>query len=337
MKTLLTCPISDNKQYVMRRWLDHMLQLQGEFDILLVDNSHDPEWHKQYITDRIRILRVDPMDLENREYICRSRNLARDYFLQGEYDYFFSLECDIFPPPDILGKLFLHNLPIVNACYFIGLGKLSSPCFMLFDVIEEINFVRFYMAPFLQAMNLFNGKLVQMGGAGLGCTLISRPVIEAIPFRIIKNQVGHDDAFFFQDLWFHAIDNFADTSIICKHINSDWNRISDHDNSRLTKLENLFKKQMNKPIDTRQLVKIFQKKIDILEGLQNTLTNQFILAKKNLEAAKTDSELLQWRETMKRKQLEVFDLELEIQSKTLALVEYTQRSKEEKESTIIKP
>ena len=54
-------------------------------------------------------------------------------------------------------------------------------------------------------------------GAGLGCTLIRRRVLEAIPFRLVDGDGGHCDTYFNRDVLWGGFSQWADMTVRCGH------------------------------------------------------------------------------------------------------------------------
>lgn len=232
---LLAAPISEYKNYVLPQWLNHLCTLQGDFDILLVDNSKNPDYTetlKQYSViqqlNNSTILRVDPENKTAQQFILESRQAIRDYFLKGNYTHLFSLECDVFCPADTIPRLLGHNLPIVSGWYFVGQGAASYPLFVNANILPGAKVFNIFVCGFIESFLTITGRLMPTIGNGIGCSLIKRDVIQKIPFRININDVGFDDSFFNQDLWLKGIQHFCDTSLFCDHKNLDWTKIKEY-------------------------------------------------------------------------------------------------------------
>ena len=61
--------------------------------------------------------------------IVRSRNIIRQYFLDKNYDFFFSLEQDIIPPKDVIERMLAHKKDIVTGVVYTQYkfnGKLAT-------------------------------------------------------------------------------------------------------------------------------------------------------------------------------------------------------------------
>ncbi len=67
-----------------------------------------------------------------------------------------------------------------------------------------------------------DGTLKRVASVGLGCVLISRPVLEKIKFKFIEGLDIHPDTFFSESVYQNGWDIWADTSQIAQHKNKAW-------------------------------------------------------------------------------------------------------------------
>lgn len=224
---LLACPISHHKEYCMRRWLDHIKKIIGDVHIFLVDNSSNAEWHKQYIEPGVEIYHINPVG-RNVDYIRDSRNIIRSKFLLSNYTHLFSLECDVFPPLDVLLNFLSMNKKVACAPYFIGQALHSIICMSKIDRYTTRAGNKVNRPISIRESHNFTGKgILQVDAPGLGCCLIERDVIESTYFRTIPGTNVHDDTFFYIDLKKMEVKVWMDTSLIMEHENSSWDLIKD--------------------------------------------------------------------------------------------------------------
>jgi hypothetical protein len=234
-KVLLACPINIVKDYCLGSWLDAIKNLTySNYDIYLVDNSPNPEYHsKLRHKHHVKIDYINPgSDQEVRDLMAISMEKIRRRALDKDYDYLFILECDIFPPSEIIELLLAHNKDVVGTSYFTEHG--SKTCLQLLQIWEtDTNaFESFYM-PWEEVMKFYDGKVNYAYANGNGCILIERNVLEKITFHIIPQEIGYPDGFFHKDLFMKGIENFVDTSIIPFHWNSRWSTIPNDLNHKL--------------------------------------------------------------------------------------------------------
>lgn len=236
-KILIATPTSRHKDYCFKEWSKFICSLTyTNIEIIIVDNSKDSLYHCQ-IKQRFRLLRPDlrvnvvwhPIKKGQslRECMTECNNITRDYFLKGGFDWYFSVESDIFTVPDIIECLLLHDKLVCGIPYFFSQGVHSI---LLNMTIGDIG-INVIMKPMHldEAFEFCDGTLKQANACGIGCMLIHKSVIAKIPFRIDLNDPsnGHADTFFHEDLRKNGIPVFLDTSIIATHKNVDWRTIKE--------------------------------------------------------------------------------------------------------------
>ena len=230
-KVLLAAPINIVKEYCLYEWISHINQLSySNFEIFLVDNSLSPSFSQRIRGLGANCLHEPPAGRESREFMATSLERCRIKFLAGDYDYFFSLECDIFPPKDIIQKLMAHNMPVTGTTFWTDHGfnthlQLQTIFNLHTDFVNRTKDYKVRNLTFEEGQLFMDGSLKPIYGAGIGCVLIERSVLEKITFRIEPDEVGFADSFFHRDIWGMGIDFMIDTSIIPAHKNSNWNTI----------------------------------------------------------------------------------------------------------------
>ena len=220
-KILIGCPTSDYHAYCLKEYIEGIKALTyPNLDILLVDNSKEESYIKKIKEYDISVIK-SPYVESARDRIINSRNLLRQKFLEGDYNFFFSLEQDVIPPKDVIERLLAHKKEIVSGVYFAEKNLISESFHkkillpVLYDFVKENgkdipDKMRFFGGDEL------DGSLKEVKTAGLGCLLIHKKVLKNIKFRYEKD--GFDDVFFCQDLRAKGFKVFADTSVICKHL-----------------------------------------------------------------------------------------------------------------------
>jgi hypothetical protein len=223
-RILLACPVSDKKAYIIFKWIDCIKKLSWKPDILLVDNSRDPLWYKSLLKSKISVSHYQPPDGAGiRSVMAACNEMIRLYALQQNYDYLFSLECDIFPPRNIIEHLLSVPGPVKSASYFIETEEKTT---MLAQEVEP--FTLHAMTRNLNVWDAFlscDGQINFVYHCGLGCVLISQNVLKRIRFFVTNQDDSHADSNFYKDLFFKGIPVLKDTSIFCDHYNQDWNEI----------------------------------------------------------------------------------------------------------------
>ena len=189
-KVLIGTPYHKCKKYIYEEFVKNIEGIQNNSRILIKDNS------KGNKDSRINML-------ESLKYLAFK-------FLEGNYTHFFLVEADLLPKQEIINELIKHDKDVVSAVYPICKRK------SIFNITQN-----FYLANNKTFSNLFvnpgflDGTLKKVPlGAGLGCILIKRKVLESIRFR---SGQWHPDIYFWQDLKAYGFQGYIDTSIIVKH------------------------------------------------------------------------------------------------------------------------
>jgi len=227
-KVLLAAPTSSSKNYCFIDWWLNLKRFTyPDLDILLVDNSVGLDNMEYLEKFGVRVMHVNPGNRTTQEFITESQNMIRDVILNEGYDYWFSLESDIFPQQtDVIERLMAHALPIVSAPYFIGQGKESELLIgYLVKSFVAKNAAFGIVLPMKYSFLLMDSTVKEVNQCGIGCSLIKREILENTPFRFEKGEVAHADSFFYTDLFYQGIPAYLDTSIRVFHENQDWGLI----------------------------------------------------------------------------------------------------------------
>lgn len=218
---LVSAPISQTKDYVLSDYMDSVLNLRYPCDYYFVDNSKDPDYHKNFINcDHIEP-RGNVID-----FIAESQNKIRDYFLQGNWEWLMMIECDVIVPPETIGYLLHYNLPVVGASYFVRYHN-QKPTICWLD-IDDYAYGSTFLVGTEAAMMRVNGEVQQVFSCGLGCVLINRAVLEEVSFRskAKTNEISEGSVFsdsnFFIDLLKANIPVHLDTGFHVEHRYQSW-------------------------------------------------------------------------------------------------------------------
>ena len=238
-KILVGCPTYDGKEYCLKEYADSVKNIgYDNYDIILVDNSENEEYYKKIKGLGVKAWHLSEKGLSTREKIAACRNLLRKLAIE-EYDYFLSLEQDVIPPKDIIKKLLSHNKKIVSAVYNMKMddGK-EMPLLWRFldekeigDLIKknpnlkpEIGNIKQKSIKFskrYESEELPKNILIKAAACGLGAVLIHKDVLKKIAFRAVAGKAAYDDMLFCQDALRNGFDIFADTSVVCRHLQDE--------------------------------------------------------------------------------------------------------------------
>jgi hypothetical protein len=213
-KVLVACPTNRCKDYILERYIDRIKNLDyPNYDILLVDNSKGNSYFNKIKKLGVRVIKSKYYK-DSRRRVVESRNMIRDEVLKNGYEYYFSLEQDVIPRPDILKILVSHKKNVVAGWYFInnpikGMPyDTSRPCCSRGWTMYKMKFT--YIMPTGELMA--KQRLMKSALLSLGVCLIHRKVLEQIKFKYYHHYPNHhDDTWFFFDCEKKKIDLWTDS------------------------------------------------------------------------------------------------------------------------------
>jgi len=150
---------------------------------------------------------------------------GKELFLKGRYDAMLIIESDIIPPVDALVKLAAVGADVAYGVYrFRG----TSDIINIWERYPDNSGVRarnvgeslsVRQKVFKQAVRQ---RIYPCSGAGFGCVLIQRRVLERIDFRMEYPKNGaYCDTWFTDDVWHAGFSQAADMTVICGHKDVD--------------------------------------------------------------------------------------------------------------------
>lgn len=159
----------------------------------------------------------DPRDVITDKY-----NATRAVVLDQGYDALLTVESDMRVPADALERLAVVDAPVAYATYAFRRG--DPPLLNAFSVMDPATMAGYPLSRVPEKLRAGWGGVVEVDGVGLGCTLIRRSVLEAIPFRIDRSRPHQDGSFSHCD-WYFALDcvereirQVAHLGVHCGHI-----------------------------------------------------------------------------------------------------------------------
>lgn len=239
-KILLACPTSEHKSYCQKDWIEHIRQLTyPNLHILIVDNSENINNAKEIMKlldgcGKKHIVNWKRSETELRQTLVDCCNLIREYVIVNNFDYWFSLESDIFPPLNVIEFLLSYSQsykkPVISGNYFHFGGNdtmlLQYERHQLIDG-NEAQTHKVINNTFLG--DIGHHGLKQVYQCGLGCLLVKSSILKRIKFRydVTEFKEGFHDYFFHADLELNNIHVFTDYQVICEHRNNSrrWEKL----------------------------------------------------------------------------------------------------------------
>ncbi len=226
---LVACPINEVKSYALDNYFRQCLNLSyPNKEFYFVDNSGNEKWHLDNVVAKgWDCDYVAPKGRRNCEYLCESQNKIRERFLEGNFDYLFSLECDIGVPLNIIEQMIAYNEPIVSCNYFINH---KDKAHLLKTEIEAPVFGNMTNRNIDQMQGFIeHGRPQQQSNSsffGFGCCLMHRSIVERFPFNVLPDDPSHSDTIFYFELYEAGIKTKLH-DVIVKHNNSSWEDVKD--------------------------------------------------------------------------------------------------------------
>jgi hypothetical protein len=220
-RVLIGTPHSDKKNYCIEDYIERVRSFSySNYDVLIVDNSESKKNSKLLRKAGFNVVYIRPKHHSIQKILADSHDEIRRYALLHKYDYLFHLEDDLIPPPDVIERLMIHNVPIASAMYMINFGSDSH---LMAQKLENFGEIR-------ETINLDQGSdLIFVDGGlkktfhcGLGCVLIHKNVLKKFKFRHEYGSGLFPDGFFAFDIDALGIPKYIDTSVLCIHNNSEW-------------------------------------------------------------------------------------------------------------------
>ena len=221
-RILLGTPFSDKKRYVIFEWLEMVRQLTyPNLEIFLVDNSDNDALAMEVAALGFRVARVEPKG-RARHYITKSQNLIRQFFLLGNYDYLFSLECDNFPPLNIIEVMLAERKDNVNVPYFLDRECGVSIGIQKFYTDNGIVKKGDVLTPH-DGLLEYDGTTKEYAAPSIGCSLFSKRLMQKVAFRIDEsNPAAFSDSFFHLDSKAAGYPPLSLMNKFCNHKRISW-------------------------------------------------------------------------------------------------------------------
>ena len=145
---------------------------------------------------------------------------GRDLFLRGDFDAVLVIESDIIPPADTLTRLAAQMAAGADLVYGVYLFRGGR----VVNILERYPEPARNLGESLTVRGLYAAAVrrgvVPCSGAGLGCVLIRRQVIERIPFEA-PDRPGFFDWQWTEQVYRAGFSMVADMGIQCGHVDPD--------------------------------------------------------------------------------------------------------------------
>jgi len=239
-KVLVAAPTASAKHYCFEKWIDNVMNFNyPNFEVRLFDNTLDNGesvnfqnelFKRKYGQNNDKFLAIHSDTANSKGLIDRmaiSHNDCRLYAIENNFDYMLHLESDVLPPANIIEDLLFHKKDVCGAVYYRDEG-ISRRMMVQQRIFRGVNNICTDNATTRYDVDFCDGSLQTAAHIGLGCILISKKVLQNIPFRFVHHSethgiAMHPDVYFGEDCYRKNIKIYCDTSIICSHDNRNWN------------------------------------------------------------------------------------------------------------------
>lgn len=214
MKVLIGVVTYSKQRFCLDEFQDAILNQTIKADHLFVVNSGEGAYVTLLKSRNLNAVENPAHGKTRIENIVNGRNYIRDYALKNGYDYVFFVDSDVILPPGALYVLQSLNADVVSGAYLNGFnldGKtVIAP--MLFKDLGGGN------CQLYTYEGVAIPQIMEIGAAGLGCTLVSRKVLEKVSFRTFRpDATGGEDMAFYVDARENGFKTLAHTGVKCVH------------------------------------------------------------------------------------------------------------------------
>jgi hypothetical protein len=223
LRALVVTPTTRNYDYCWDQYWNALQEMEGNFDILIIENSDAPDYYKE-LCKRIQTSRhittvkywhnpkFDGVGFnQSQEKLTEVHNCARDVFLGGFYSHYFSIESDAVVEKYALRKFLRAKKPVIQAPIERDGGYLQG---MFTNYPNSIDMT----VRILQHSEMRKNPLMQIDWGSIACCLIERHVMERLAWRYNPRSSQHDDIWFAVDCKNHDIPIFLSSEVDVKHL-----------------------------------------------------------------------------------------------------------------------
>jgi len=213
-KVLIGVITHGKHRYCLDEFLESLKNQAMKADVLFVVN-HGESAYTSLIKSKGFDAVENPEAKESRiDKIVSARNYLRRYALENDYDYVLFADSDVILPPHAVNMLVATKGDVISGAYLsaFNLGGKNVIAPVLFKDLGDGQCQLF----------TYEGaavpQVMEVGAAGLGCTLVKRKVLEQVEFRSFGNsQTGGEDMAFYVDARAKGFQTHANTLVQCTH------------------------------------------------------------------------------------------------------------------------
>ncbi|MBW2967092.1 glycosyltransferase family 2 protein [Candidatus Woesearchaeota archaeon] len=209
---LVACIVYDDNKHCFEDFWNALSAQEIGCETLFIDCSGSEECNKALNKTGAKVLKGEHSQ-DRTQSLVDARNAVKKHFLDRDHTHLLFIEPDIMLPERAISKLLFNGKDIVSGVCLsnMRIGDHYEIAPTLFDFAGDDS-VRM-----MELKEVLDGRLIEIFGSGLGCTLIKRTVLDKVNFRSMPNGTG-DDIAFFVDARQQGFDAFADTKVKCNRM-----------------------------------------------------------------------------------------------------------------------
>lgn len=213
-KVLIGVVTYGKQRYCLDEFLSCVARQSVKADVLFVVNNGESAYATLIKSKGFNAVE-DPKPASTRiEKIVNGRNYVRDYALKNDYDFLLFLDSDVLVHPRALEAL-LATKQDVAAGIYLNVFQIAGKPVVAPVLFKDMGNGECQLYTYEGAAKQ---QILEIGAAGLGCALISRKVLQAVPFRAFNNSsTGGEDMAFFVDARSKGFKTVANTFVKCLH------------------------------------------------------------------------------------------------------------------------
>jgi len=222
MKTLIGVIQSEANHYCQSEWIENLKSLEGDFEVLIVENSFDDD-NFNMLKGVFKHVLKGPYINVIKDRIIENRNIVLNWFREHkEYDNLIFLDSDIFPPKETLNQLLSRKKDIIGTvCWIVGSAHSYRAAWNFFKDDVESGKHLDYVEHITQNETKFHdiGDIVEIKEIGLGCTFFDGKMLRK-EFDLMFRDTGFDlkeDFIFIRDLRDRGYKAYIDMKVSCFH------------------------------------------------------------------------------------------------------------------------
>ena len=231
-KTVLIGAVTSKRhECYLDRWLEMVNSLDYPHHLVIVDTTPNDTSYFEKLEDLgsefgFNVLRYDWVVEEKTAYqmISDSRNVLRDFFLEGDYDFFFGLDTDEFLPPEALKRLVEHDKDVVGYPSPIwiktpGVFKDGgyTPCKNGGFKLNHYNWEELFTRVVKEKT-----QLLKVHSVSIGACLFKRKIFEKLFWRSSEHPPFPEDMILFLEMEKAGFESYVDMGIIPLHLPVGW-------------------------------------------------------------------------------------------------------------------